>query len=168
MKIVLKVSSSNENESPGCDFVLIDLTAEVAVRALGRIQMLRDQKKQDPEIDETYYWTYFIDCFFSPWLSLARAEKGVEATGLAVAELLGTLRIEDTELAFVPATFEVPPGQVAAVECEQMIVRENSIAFIAIRKHASFYVQSTEIPIPVLEAAVAEGSSAGPPASPPL
>jgi hypothetical protein len=163
MKIVLKVSSSNENDSAGCDFVLIDLTAEVAVRALGRIQMLRDQKKLDPEIDEIYYWTYFIECFFSPWANLAGVEKDVEAAGLAVAELLETLRIEDTELAFVPAMFEVPPGQVAAVECEQMIVRENSIALIAIPKHAGFYVQSTEIPIPILAAAASEGPTAGTP-----
>jgi hypothetical protein len=40
-----------------------------------------------------------------------------------------------------------------AVECEQMIVREGSIAFMAIPKHASYYVQTVEIPLAVLEAA---------------
>ena len=34
-----------------------------------------------------------------------------------------------------------------------MIVREDSIAFIAIPKHASFYVQTPEITIPIFEAA---------------
>ena len=161
MKIVLKVSSSNENDSGGCDFVFIDLTAEIAALALRRIQTLRDQKNLDTEIDEIYYWTYFIQCFFSPWSNLASAEREDEAACLAVADLLETLRIEDTELGFVPTNFEIPPSQVAHVECEQMIVREDSIAFTAIPKHASFYVQSTEIPIPVLTAAVAEGSSSG-------
>jgi hypothetical protein len=42
-----------------------------------------------------------------------------------------------------------------AVECEKMIVREASIAFTAIPKHASFYVQTVEVPITVLEAALA-------------
>lgn len=40
-----------------------------------------------------------------------------------------------------------------AVECEQMIVREDSIAFMAIPKHASFYVQTVEIPLVMLKAA---------------
>ena len=161
MKIVLTATSSNENDSGGCDCVLIDLTAEIAALALRRIEVLRDQKRLDPEIDEIYYWTNFIQCFFSPWRNLASGEREVEAAALAVADLLETLRIDTTELAFVPATFDVPPSQMAAVECEQMIVREDCIAFSAIPKHASFYVHSTEVPIPVLEAAVAEGSSTG-------
>jgi hypothetical protein len=39
------------------------------------------------------------------------------------------------------------------VEYEQMIVSQDSIAFMAIPKHASFYVQTAEIPVAVLEAA---------------
>ncbi len=48
--------------------------------------------------------------------------------------------------------------KIAAVECEQMIVREDSIAFMAIPKHASFYVQTVEIPLAMLEAAVTNAS----------
>ena len=36
-----------------------------------------------------------------------------------------------------------------------MIVLEASIAFTAIPKHASFYVQTVEIPLAMLEAALA-------------
>jgi hypothetical protein len=36
-----------------------------------------------------------------------------------------------------------------------MIVREGSIAFTAIPKHTSFYVQTVEIPFALLEAAAA-------------
>ncbi len=39
-----------------------------------------------------------------------------------------------------------------------MIVREDSIAFIAIPKHASHYVRTVDIPLTILEAAVV-GSS---------
>ena len=53
----------------------------------------------------------------------------------------------------VPETFKAPPHQIAAVECQQMVVRADSIVFMAIPKHASFYVQTVEIPLAMLEAA---------------
>ena len=90
MNIVLMVSSSNENSHGGCDFALVELTAEIAALALRRIQTLREQKKLDADIDETYYWSHFVECFFSPWTNLASAEKDVEAASLAVADLLET------------------------------------------------------------------------------
>jgi len=163
MNLVLKVSSSNENYNGGCDFAFVELTAEIAAIALRRIQTLKEQKKLDADIDETYYWSHFVECFFSPWANLASAERNAEAASLAVADLLEMLRIEVTEIAMVPETFKVPPSQVAAVECEQMIIREDSIAFSTIPKHASFYVQTTEITIPILAAAASEGPTAGTP-----
>ena len=45
------------------------------------------------------------------------------------------------------------------LECEQMIVYQNSIAFTAIPKHASFYVQTAEIPLAMLEAAATSAST---------
>ena len=42
-----------------------------------------------------------------------------------------------------------------AVECEKMLVRADSIAFKANPRHASFYVQTVEIPLAMLEAALA-------------
>jgi len=117
MNIVLKVSSSNEHYNGGCDFAFVELTAEIAAIALRRIQTLKEQKKLDADIDETYYWSHFVECFFSPWVNLASAERDVEAASLAVADLLQMLRIEVTEIAMVPETFKVPPSQVAAVEC---------------------------------------------------
>jgi hypothetical protein len=72
---------------------------------------------------------------------------------MTLEEMLDELAIEEKEIACVPETFRVPPRQVAAVECERMLVREDSIAFMAIPKHASFYVQTVEIPLAMLEAA---------------
>ena len=158
MKVVLKVSSSNENCDGGCEFAVLELTPELAALALRRITALRGQKNLDPDIDETYCWAYFAE-YFSPWKNLASAEGEIEAASLAVANMLEELQIEGKEVVSVPESFQVPPTQTAAVECEQMIVREDSIAFMAIPKHASFYVRTVDIPLTMLEAAAAAGAS---------
>jgi hypothetical protein len=69
------------------------------------------------------------------------------------------LPIEEKEIVCVPEAFLAPPSQIAAVECEQMIVREDSIVFMAIPKHASFYVRTVETPLAMLEAATTGAST---------
>ena len=64
MRIVLKVTSSNEYNDGGCEYALVDLTHGLANLALRRIAVLRELKVFDPEILETYYWTQFVDCYF--------------------------------------------------------------------------------------------------------
>ena len=152
MHILLKVTSSNEYCDGGCDFALVHLTPELAALALQRIAALRDQKALDPNIVETYYWAYFAACYFSPYAGLAIDDE--EGMSFAVGNMLDQLQIEEREVVHVPEIFQVPSSQIAAM-CEKMIVREASIAFTAIPKHASFYVQTVEVPITVLEAALA-------------
>ena len=159
MRLILKVTSSNEYNDGGCEFAFVDLTPELATLALGRIAALRDQKILDPNIDETRYWAYFVACYFSPYAGLAIEDKEVEDASILLEDLLDELQIQDQELVCVPYSFEVPPAQVAAVECEQMIAYEASIAFTAIPKHASFRVQTVEIPVTMLEAALAISAS---------
>ncbi len=155
MRILLKVTSSNEYCDGGCEFALVDLSPELAALALQRIAALRDQKTVDPNIVETYYWAYFAACYFSPYAGLAIDDIEAEGASIPLGDQLHELQIEDKEIVRAPASFQVPPGQVAAVECEQMIVFEASIAFTAIPKHASFYVRTVEVPISMLEAALA-------------
>jgi hypothetical protein len=161
MRIILKVSSSNEYCDGGCEFALVDLSPELAALALQRIAALREQKILDPNIDEVYYWAYFVACYFSPYTDLAveDEDKAAENASVLLGDLLDELQIQDQELVCVPQCFQVQPSRVAAVECEKMIVREASIAFTAIPKHASFYVQTLEIPISMLEAALAISTS---------
>jgi hypothetical protein len=104
-------------------------------------------------MDEAYYWAYFAE-YFSPWVNLASAEKEVDPASLTFADMLDERRIAENEVLTVPESFQLPPSQITAVECEQMIVNEGSIAFTAIPKHASFHVQTVEIPLAMLEAAV--------------
>ena len=155
MRILLKVTSSNEYCDGGCEFALVDLSPELAALALQRIAALRDQMTLDPNIVETYYWAYFAACYFSPYAGLAIDDIEAEGASIPLGDQLHELQIEDKEIVCAPASFQVPPGQVAAVECEKMLVRVDSIAFTAIPKHASFYVQTVEIPLAMLEAALA-------------
>ena len=72
----------------------------------------------------------------------------------AVGDMLDELKIEDNGVVSVPENFHVAPSQ-CAVECEQMIVRTDAIAFMAIPKHGSVRVETREIPLAMLEAAAA-------------
>jgi hypothetical protein len=47
----------------------------------------------------------------------------------------------------------ISESQLAAVDCCQMTVRKEGVAFVAIPKHASFYVETAEIPTRVLRRA---------------
>ena len=136
----------------------MDLTPELAALAMGRIAILREQKSLDPDIIETYYWAYFAE-YFSPWEDLASSGKEVEGTRVTLEAMLDDLPIEEKEIVCLPDSLQGSPDQIAAVECEQMIVREGSIAFMAIPKHASYYVQTTEIQLAMLEAATTSAST---------
>ena len=158
MKLVLKVSSNNEHCDGGCELALVDLSPELAALALRRIAVLREQKFLDPDVDETYYWAYVVE-YFSPWVSLASTKEEVEPA-VEVANVLDEFGVEENEVLMVPESFLVPSCQVAAVECRQMVVRADCIAFTAIPKHASFHVQTVEIALSTLEAAVTGASTA--------
>ena len=157
MKVVLRVSSNNEHCDGGCELALVDLSPELADLALRRIAVLREQKFLDPDVDETYYWAHVVE-YFSPWVSLASTKKEVEPA-VEVANVLDEFGVEENEVLMVPESFWVPSCLVAAVECRQMIVRADCIAFTAIPKHASFHVQTVEIALGTLEAAVTGAST---------
>jgi hypothetical protein len=155
MRLVLKVSSSNEHFNGGCEFALLELTPDLAALALKRIAALDAEKSDDPDIDEAYYWAYFVECYFDPWATLESADEELETASLGLAARLEELQIQEKEVVTVPETFQVQAHQVAAVECEQMIVRQDSIAFTAIPRHADFHVQTVEIAVSTLRAAAA-------------
>ena len=159
MRIVLTVTSNNEHCNGGCEFALVDLTPELAALALRRIGALKAQKEMDPDIDETSYWAYLVDCYFDPWAESSIDEEEVEGKGTAVGTMFDELQIEANEVVCVPENFRVPPSQRAAVECEQMIARADSIAFTAIPKHGSFRLETAEVTLAMLEAAAAASAS---------
>jgi hypothetical protein len=144
MKLVSTVSS--DQEAWGCDYALIDLSPELARLALRRVNILKAQKQADEQLDEMYFWDFHVE-YFSPW----KGEEGDSADPFG--EMLDRLPSVASDLMHAPDGFVVPDNLLEPVECSQMIIREDAIAFIAIPKNASYYIRTTEIPFPVLESA---------------
>ncbi len=146
MKLVSLVAS--DHDTSGCDYALIDLNRDLARIALGRLKAFKAHKKTDPQLDEMYFWDGHAE-YFSPW----NAGEGERADSLS--EIPHKLPDVGDELMRAPDDFVVPENLLARVECSQIIVREDAIAFIAIPKHASYYIRTSEIPLPLIEAATA-------------
>ena len=153
MRIVLKVTSGNEHCSGGCEYALLDLTAEIAALAVRRIAVLKEIEKLDRHIDETHYWAHFVVRYFDPW-ARSEVEDGEEASS-ASADKLDELKIEEIGVACVDEDFCVAPSQWAVVECEKMIARADSVAFTAVPRHCSFRVETREVPLATIESAAA-------------
>lgn len=152
MKLLLRVTSSNEYCDGGCEYAALDLTRELAGLALRRIQVLKEHKKNDELVYETYYWDFNAE-YFSLRADFTNMPEKVKTTILTVAEIVEALGVDDNELVTAPDDFEVVEAQIAAVECGQMIVRDDGIAFLVIPKHCDFYVTTAEIPVSVLQEA---------------
>src|SRR5579859_7180322 len=152
MKLILRVSSSNEYCDGGCEYAALDLMRELADLALRRIQVLKEHKKTDELVYETYYWDFNAE-YFSLRADFTSIPEKVKTTILAVAEIVEALAVDDNELVTAPDDFDVVEAQIAAVECGQMIASTDGIAFLAIPKHCDFYVTTSEIPVSVLQGA---------------
>ena len=146
MKLISTVSS--EHDGLGWDYALIDLNPDAAKLALGRVSKFLAQKKDDPQLDEMYFWDYHVD-YFSPW----NAEE--EDRSDSIDATLDKLSSGGVELIRPPDDFALPENLVARVECSQMVVRNDGISFIAIPKHGSHYIRTSEIPLALLRDAVA-------------
>ena len=158
MRLLLKAWSANEYDDGGCEFALVNLTSELARLALRRIQVLKDQKAADPDVGETYYWNCCA-VYFSRWVNLNSLQTGVPSARDAMNDLLDRLQVDKRERVAAPEDFEVEESSIARTECEQMIVHDDEITFLAIPKHTGFYVTTAAIPLVVLEAAVTAASA---------
>ncbi len=145
MKLISSVSSDHD-DACGCDYALIDLDTDLARLALRRVTALKAEKQRDPELDEKYFWDHHVD-YFSPWI----AEEG-NAAGFVTATLDKLPTVGDG-LMRAPDDFAVTENLVARIECSQMVAGSDAIAFIAIHKHASYYIRTTEIPLQMIELA---------------
>ncbi len=127
---------------------MIDLSRELARLAVRRVGTLKAEKQADPDLDEMYFWGDHVE-YFSPW----NAEEVDKADTLS--EVLGKFSAAGDDLVRAPDDFAVPENLLARVECSQMVARSDAIAFIAIPKHASYYIRTSEIPLQMIESAAA-------------
>ena len=149
MKMILTVSSHNENDDGGCVLALLDLTPRLAERALSRIESLRAISAQDEAADEIYYWNSDA-VFFDPFLA-CNDDSGLEGQpAVPPDQLFEQLEKAAKDFIEVEAGFIIPDGQIARIDCSQMVVRNDGIAFIAIPKHGNFYVETCEVAAEVL------------------
>jgi len=114
---------------------------------------LKEIAKRDLDIDETYYWAHIVVCYFDPWTRSEVEDR--EDTSSALADKLDELRIEENGIVCVTEDFCVAPSQWAAVECEKMIARADSVTFTAIPRHCSFRIETREVPLATIESAAA-------------
>ena len=142
MKLISLVTGCDDAFS--CDYVLVNLTSNLAQLACHRVAMLKEQKHMDDSLVESYFWNAHAE-YFSPWL----AEQETEVD--ALAEALERLPAVAGDWMEAPAEFSIPDSLRARVECGQMVIREASVAFLAIPKHTSSYVYTSEIPLSILE-----------------
>lgn len=78
MKLISLVTGGED--AFGCDYVLVNLTSNLAQLACHRVAMLKEQKHMDDSLVESYFWDAHAE-YFSPWL----AEQETEADALAEA-----------------------------------------------------------------------------------
>lgn len=150
MRVILRVWSTNPDYKGGSDYAVAEISEELAKLMLRRLNVLREQKTLDPSIFETYYWDYSAQ-YFSLWPN--RPIEAQEAGGACfeLEKAIEELQVDTCEVVSVPDDFNVPDSQIVTVECAQMIVREEGIAFTAIPKHADICLTTAEIPKQVLE-----------------
>ena len=157
MRVVLKTWSSNPDYCAGCDYAVVEIDEEFAKLALRRINVLCEQRAVDPSLNETYYWDSSAE-YFSPWANRLSQRSEVQESGVELEETLEELEVDTREVVTAPADLQVPESQIGAVECAQMIVREEGIAFNALLRHTDIYVTTAEISKQVVES-VGGGSS---------
>ncbi len=160
MRVILKVWSNNPENNGGCDFAVVDLTPELAKLTLRLIAVLGEQRGVDPAVCETSYWASDAE-YFSPWLGLPDQSDEVRAARLKLEEELDSLQIDRLEMVAASAHFSVPQSQIAWVECAQMVVREEGIAFTAIPKHTDIHLTTAEISKQVLKSVSKESPISG-------
>jgi len=154
MRVLLKVWSSNPDYNGGCDYAAVEISEKLANLMLRRINVLSEQKVFDCSLYETYYWDSSPE-YFSPWAVHPTEPGEIGAPGTALEDILDGLGMDTKEILIAPREFRVSESHIAAVECSQMVVRDDGIAFTALVRHADIYLTTAEIPREIIESALA-------------
>jgi hypothetical protein len=152
MQLVLRVWGSNSDRGLGFDYAIVEGGEAFLSLALRRINLLREQKALDSSLDEIRYWDLSAQYFN---LSTDQESQADAETCSKLAESIDGLEVDKREAVLAATDFSVPEDCIGAVECAQMIVREEGIAFRALLKHSDTRVTTAEIPKGMIESALA-------------
>ena len=153
MQVLLRVWSSNPEYSGGCDYAVVEIDEGLSKLVLRRINGLCAQKALDASLFEAYYWDSSPE-YFSPWVNRANESGEAQDSENNLEQMLEDLQVDTRQLVVAPPEFLVPENKIATVECSQMIVREDGVAFTAILRHTDIYVTTAEIPKAFVESAL--------------
>jgi hypothetical protein len=121
------------------EFAIITLDREFAQRSQARRKLFEQAKKADSSLYEMYYWGGYVeyldtlDVLVPKTLSKRRLE-------VLVARLLEGNVIE------VPVTYRTYlENNFQRMECEQVVVSEDGVKFVALPKHTNIYVNTDDL-----------------------
>lgn len=141
--LVIGATSSNENWNGDCDYATITVNEYLREAVNRRRKIFTEAKSLDDDLLEMYFWDYTPD-FITPYLDSygefeTKFEKMLED---------GQTGIEDVWI--LPGSLQIPETAVQRVECTQMTVRKEGVAWTTIPKHSDVYVTTREIPYNLL------------------
>ncbi|MBI2060667.1 MAG: hypothetical protein HYT87_12930 [Nitrospirae bacterium] len=149
--IVLRTTSTDEHFNGDCDYGAVEMATPLVTLCLRRIGRLRKAKKGDPDLFEMYYWDQSV-VFFS-W-----SDDLIEREDTEFEDEVD--RVLADQGVYVSRTrIQIPEQHIQRVECVQMVVRDDAVAWTAIPKHSDVYVTTHEISVQQLREMAAAGGS---------
>ena len=132
--LILGTSSSDPEWSGGCDFAIIEMNIKLRSTIFSRKSTFVKIRAADTDLYEMYFWDYTPE-FFSPYLDEDDFSDEFEKI------VLSTDGIWEK-----PENLIIPENTFARIECPQMIIREEGVAWVVIPKHSDVYVTTFEVP----------------------
>jgi hypothetical protein len=141
MKLILRTHCTNEFFD-GCAYALVDLTPTLARKVLRRRAMFEDDRRDDPDLTETSYYSGDADYFSALPTTLDEIER----------------RLADTGFTQAPTDFRVDDELLERTECGQMVISTGGVWFQCYPKHCDPLVETHEIHFKTVEEAQNEGA----------
>lgn len=142
-KLILSTTSSNEHWNGDCDYAVVQVDNVLANKVWIRQRLFEKIKLADSNLYKMYFWDW-DPAFFSP---------DIDKLDLGFTDEFEK-RLNDAgngDIWTMPEAFEFPKEAFVKVECTQMIVREDGVAWVTIPKHSSVYVTTVEVPYNMLK-----------------
>lgn len=139
MKLILKTHCTNEFFD-GCSYALVDLTPTLARKVLRRREMFEADRRNDPDLTETSYYSGDAD-YFSALPTTDEPSDEIER------------HLTDKGFAKAPTDFCVDEELLERTECGQMVISTAGVWFQCYPKHCDPLVETHEIGFQTVEEA---------------